>query len=110
MRNDETHISETEIYKLLSDDLRLKIVKMLVKSEMNVSEIIDKCNKDQPLISHKLKELRENGILISYRSGKNIVYKLSDPCIKNVINTVEAASLRIIRTCKCVECNKGDKN
>ncbi|WP_052266624.1 ArsR/SmtB family transcription factor [Picrophilus oshimae] len=103
------HISETTIYKLLSDDLRLKIVKMLIKSNMNVSEIIERCGRDQPLISHKLKELRENGILISYRSGKNIVYRVSDPYIKKIIDTVEAASLRIKQECKYVECN-GDKS
>lgn len=40
---------------------------------------------DQPLISHKLKDLRENGLVISYRSGKNIIYKISDDSLRNLL-------------------------
>ncbi len=98
-------VSDVNIYKMLSDESRLKIIKLLSQGEMDVSTIIDKLAINQSLVSHKLKELRENGLVISYRSGKNIIYKISDDLLKNVVKTAEDAGNRIETICRCVECN-----
>ncbi len=98
-------ITDLNIYKMLSDNIRLKIIKLLIKNEMNVSDIINHFKVDQPLISHKLKELRENGLVKSYRSGKNIIYKISDKSIIIVIKNTEKAGNIIEKICECAECD-----
>ncbi|WP_298276433.1 helix-turn-helix transcriptional regulator [Ferroplasma sp.] len=101
-------ITDLNIYKMLSDELRLKILKMLSVKNMAVGEIVEKTGIDQPLISHKLKELRENGLTVSYRSGKNIIYSLASDSLKEVISVVEAAGSKIDYVCNCVECKEND--
>ncbi|WMT51522.1 MAG: metalloregulator ArsR/SmtB family transcription factor [Ferroplasma sp.] len=101
-------ITDLNIYKMLSDEVRLKILKMLSIQNMAVGEIVEKTGMDQPLISHKLKELRENGLTLSYRSGKSIIYSLSSDSLKEVISVVESAGNKIDYVCNCVECKEND--
>ena len=101
-------VTDLNIYKMLSDELRLKILKMLSVKNMAVGEIVEKTGIDQPLISHKLKELREKGLTVSYRSGKNIIYSLSSDSLKEVISVVETAGSKIDYFCNCVECKEND--
>ncbi len=106
MQKKPEKITDLNVYKMLSDEIRLKIIKLLINGEKNVSDIINNFNIDQPLISHKLRELRENGLLISYRSGKNIIYKISDKSLINIIRITEIAGNKIDKICNCVECNE----
>ncbi len=106
MQKKPEKIIDLNVYKMLSDEIRLKIIKLLINGEKNVSDIINNFNIDQPLISHKLRELRENGLLISYRSGKNIIYKISDKSLINIIKITEIAGNKIDKICNCVECNE----
>ncbi|KPV46366.1 hypothetical protein SE19_05875, partial [Acidiplasma aeolicum] len=99
-------IGEANIYKMLSDETRLKILKLLSSESLSVSGIINKMGMDQPLISHKLKDLRENGLVISYRSGKNIIYKISDDSLRNLLRAGSEAGKKIERICKCAECDE----
>ena len=98
-------ITDLNIYKMLSDSIRLRIMKLLIERERNVSDIINAFNIDQPLISHKLKELRENGLVVSYRSGRNIIYKISNESLINIIKITENTGNKLDKICNCVECN-----
>lgn len=102
-------ITDLNIYKMLSDEIRLKILKMLSIKNMAVGEIVEEIGIDQPLVSHKLKELRENGLTVSYRSGKNVIYSLSSESLKKVISVVEEAGSTVDYVCNCVECKENDK-
>ena len=102
-------ITDVNIYKMLSDEIRLKILKMLSIKNMAVGAIVEETGIDQPLISHKLKELRENGLTVSYRSGKNIIYSLSSDSLKRVISVVEDAGNIVDHVCNCVECKENDE-
>jgi DNA-binding transcriptional ArsR family regulator len=102
-------ITDLNIYKMLSDEIRLKILKMLSLKNMAVGEIVEETGMDQPLISHKLRELRENGLAASYRSGKNVIYSLSSESLKNVISVVEEAGNTVDYVCNCIECKEHDE-
>ncbi|WP_337860315.1 metalloregulator ArsR/SmtB family transcription factor [Ferroplasma sp.] len=102
-------IRDINIYKMLSDEIRLEILKLLSTKDASVGEIIGKVNADQPLISHKLKELRENGLVISQRSGRNIIYSLSDKSLNDVLNITESTGNKIDLACNCAECDLEDK-
>jgi Predicted transcriptional regulators len=102
-------IRDINIYKMLSDEIRLKIMKELSEKDMPVSDIVNAFDVEQPLISHKLKELRENGMVISRRSGKNVIYSISDELLNNVLHITENAGDKLDYTCNCVECDNDNK-
>lgn len=99
-------IGDLEIYKALSDIIRLKILKLLSLGELCVSDIIEKMGESQSLVSHKLKNLRENGLVMSYRSGKNIIYRLSDDSVADFLKMGEQTGYSIKKVCDCVECEE----
>ena len=97
-------VGDLEIYKLLSDQTRLDIIKMLSSGEMCVGDIVKITGKSQSLISHKLMDLREKGIVRSYFSGKKIIYSLSDKTMIDLIIQGEKTGDVINMICNCVEC------
>jgi ArsR family transcriptional regulator len=63
------------IFTLLSDESRLRIVLYLMRNnELNVSEICRQLGQTQPAVSHHLALLRVSGVIEARRSGKNIYY------------------------------------
>lgn len=102
-------IGDLMLYKLMADETRLRILKMLNTGEKSVGEISRIIGVSQPLISHKLKDLRENGLVNSYRSGKNIIYKLSGNQLSYLLEVGENAGTGISSTCECVECEEQEK-
>jgi ArsR family transcriptional regulator len=102
-------IRDINIYKMLSDSIRLEILKTLSVRDESVGEIMEKVIANQPLISHKLKELRENGLVTSHRSGRKIIYSLSDNSLKDILNLTENAGNKINRECNCAECGTDEK-
>lgn len=66
----------TEIFKLLSDESRLRILLLLEKKELCVCQIMGVLNMSQPLISRNLSLLAKAGFLTGRREGKLIFYKV----------------------------------
>ena len=67
-----------EIFKVLSDPTRLKIVQALEIDELCVCDIASLMKLSQPSVSHHLKTLRQTGIVKYRRSGKMAIYSLKD--------------------------------
>lgn len=97
-------IGDLEIYKMLSDRTRLEIVKILTEGELCVGDIVERTGKSQSLISHKLKDLREIGLVQSYYSGKKILYSLTDTSMLDLIEQGRKTGDAINMMCDCVEC------
>lgn len=74
------------IFQTLSDYNRLGILKSIGDKECAVGEIVKATNLSQPLVSHHLKVLKENGILETKRNGPFIYYYLRDNKILYAIN------------------------
>jgi ArsR family transcriptional regulator, arsenate/arsenite/antimonite-responsive transcriptional repressor len=66
-----------EMLKALSDDNRLKIVKMLSCGDMCVCDICENLELSQPAVSHHLKILSDAGLLNTKRDGKWIYYSIN---------------------------------
>lgn len=64
--------------QVLSDANRLKIVRFIADEEKSVSEIVENMRLSQPLVSHHLRALRDQNILVTRRQGPFIFYSLSD--------------------------------
>lgn len=67
-----------KIFKALSDETRLKILKILEKGEICVCEIVSILNMDQPKVSFHLGILKEAGLVKSRKEGNRIFYSIDD--------------------------------
>jgi len=68
----------TKLFKALSDETRLRILKMLEARPLCVCEIQHVLKGSQPNVSHHLKTLYEAGLVDSKRDGLWIAYRITD--------------------------------
>jgi len=66
------------IYKALSDETRLRIVKLLEKGELCVCDIVAALHIAQPKASFHLGVLKEAGLIKDRREGKWMHYRIHD--------------------------------
>ena len=74
----EECIQAAELFKLISDGTRLRILWLLCHCEACVSTIAAVMEMSDPAVSHHLKLLRRSGVIVSRREGKEMYYKLAD--------------------------------
>lgn len=68
-----------ELLKALAHPKRLEIVQLLRKQTLSVTEIQNMLDLPQANLSQHLQILRESGVVITHREGKQIYYRLSHP-------------------------------
>jgi ArsR family transcriptional regulator len=66
------------IFKALSDETRLRIVKLLEKGELCVCDIVAALDMVQPKVSFHLSALKEAGLIKDRKQGKWIHYSLNE--------------------------------
>jgi DNA-binding transcriptional ArsR family regulator len=66
------------IFQTLGDTNRLRIIQYIGEGECSVSEIVQALDLSQPLVSHHLRVMRENKVLVSERKGAFVIYRLGD--------------------------------
>lgn len=91
----ETVINQTQfeeaayLLRSLANEIRLQVVMELAQDEeMSVSELQERTQSEQSLLSHHLTDMRAKGILSCRRSGKNRFYSIKDKRIVNVLKCV----------------------
>ncbi len=75
-----------ELFKIFGDSTRVKILFVLLQSEMNVTEISEKLDMTQPAISQQLRLLKASGLVTSRREGKSNFYSLADDHVSSILN------------------------
>jgi ArsR family transcriptional regulator len=73
-----------ELFKILGDPSRLRIINALILSEMCVCDLATLLEMSQPAVSHHLKALRQTRLVRYRRSGKEVYYSLDDEHVSNV--------------------------
>ncbi len=68
----------TTIFKALSDETRLRIIKLLEKGELCVCDITAALDMVQPKVSFHLSTLKEAGLIKDRKQGKWIHYGLNE--------------------------------
>jgi ArsR family transcriptional regulator, arsenate/arsenite/antimonite-responsive transcriptional repressor len=66
------------IFKALSDETRLRIIKLLEHGELCVCDIVASLDMVQPKVSFHLATLKEAGLITDRKQGKWTHYSLSD--------------------------------
>lgn len=84
----ETFETAANIFRVLGDIERLKIMSLLAEKELCVSEIAAISEEEISTVSQRLKVLKNEKVIKQRRDGKHIYYKLADDHIINVINNV----------------------
>ena len=80
---------QAEIFKALSNPVRLEVIDVLLDGEKCVCEIIEKLNKyEQPHISKSLAKLQKGSLIESRKEGLKVFYKLRCECIGEFIKCI----------------------
>ena len=67
-----------DIYKVLGDPTRLRILHVLLHNEVCVYDISRKIDMGQSAVSHQLRILRNARLVQFRRAGKEVYYSLAD--------------------------------
>jgi DNA-binding transcriptional ArsR family regulator len=68
-------------FKLLSEPMRLKILRTLCDGERTVQEIVNEVNASQANISKHLALMHDNGVVNRRKEGLKCYYRISDDSI-----------------------------
>jgi ArsR family transcriptional regulator len=86
---------QEKIFKALSDRNRIRIVKMLQKKSLCVCEIKDVLKLATSTVSKHLSILREAGLIVDWKDGKWINYKINPEPDSLVANALLYTQLQI---------------
>lgn len=75
-----------KFFKAISDPNRVKIMELLKDKELNVTEICQHFEMQQPSVSHHLSVLKNANIVSGSKRGKEVYYRLDSICITNCCN------------------------
>ena len=77
---------KAELLKTIAHPVRLCILARLIKEEKsNVTDMQGCLDVPQPTVSQHLAKLKSAGILSAERNGTEIIYKIKDKEVKNLI-------------------------
>lgn len=74
--NTSTHLAD--LFSALSDPTRLRIISVLLDSEMNVGEIASQLEMTESAVSHQLRGLRHMRLVRGRKNGRQVYYALDD--------------------------------
>ena len=86
MPDEELLYDLADFFKVFADSTRIKILYVLMQSEMCVCDITQLLNATQSAISHQLRTLKQMKLVKFRREGKTIFYSLSDGHIKKILS------------------------
>lgn len=80
----------SEMLKAIAHPIRLTIVGMLDdEKKLSVTEIHEALNIEQAVASHHLSILKNKGVLLSERSGKNCYYSLKHQRLSQIVACID---------------------
>ena len=86
MPDEELLYDLAELFKVFGDSTRIKILYVLLESEMCVCDIAQLLNMTQSAISHQLRILKQSRLVKFRREGKTIFYYLQDDHVCSILS------------------------
>lgn len=83
---EDTLYDLTELFRIFADSTRIRILYVLLESEMCVCDIAVLLGMTQSAISHQLRALKNARLVKSRREGKTVFYSLADDHVKTIID------------------------
>mgnify|MGYP002742377826 CR=1 FL=1 len=84
MPQEESLYDLAELFKVFGDSTRIRILWALHEVEMCVCDIANVLNMTKSAVSHQLRALREADLVKFRKSGKEVLYSLSDNHVKEI--------------------------
>lgn len=75
-----------DFYKVFGDTTRIRILCVLLESEMCVCDLAEVLGMTQSAISHQLRVLKQMKLVKNRREGKTVYYSLADGHIQSIIS------------------------
>lgn len=76
--NEQQFFMAADIFSMLCDSTRLRILWLLCHAEECVSDIAAAVEMSAPAVSHHLRTLKQSKLITSRREGKEVLYTLAD--------------------------------
>ncbi len=86
MLDSETIRDMADIFKVLGDPNRVKIVQCLAQEELCVCDLAHLLGMSISAVSHQLRALRDRRLVKYRRAGKSVYYSLDDAHITTLFN------------------------
>ena len=77
---------EDTLFRIFGDSTRIRILYVLLESEMCVCDIAALLGMTQSAISHQLRALKNARLVKARREGKTVFYSLADDHVKTIID------------------------
>jgi Predicted transcriptional regulators len=78
MPDQQTFDDSAATFGLISDPTRVKILWLLCHTEDCVANIAAAVGMSSPAVSHHLRVLKQAGLIVSHKDGKEVYYTLAD--------------------------------
>ena len=85
MPSEEVVVEMADIFRMLGEPSRLRIVLALTKGESCVYHLVEACGGTQSGVSHQLRVLKDNKIVKSRRAGQSVFYSIADEHIYKML-------------------------
>jgi DNA-binding transcriptional ArsR family regulator len=95
---------QARFLRCIGEPTRLQILKLLAKGERCVGELTCVLSKEQSLISHHLRALKECNIVKERQEAQKVYYKLTDARLARLIPDSEAL-MKELSLCQYQEVN-----
>ena len=76
--DEHTAAHVAELFRSFSDTSRVRILSALVAREMNVGALADAVGISESAVSHHMRGLRQMGLVVARRDGKEVYYRIED--------------------------------
>jgi DNA-binding transcriptional ArsR family regulator len=76
--DEHTAAHVAELFRSFSDTSRVRIVSVLVSQKMNVGALAQAVGISESAVSHHLRSLRQMGLVVAQRDGKEVYYSIED--------------------------------
>ena len=75
------------LFKVLANDTRLRLLHALArKGELCLTDLAHVVEMTPQAVSNQLQRLLALGILAAQRNGNNVLYRIVDPCVTNLLD------------------------
>ena len=95
---------QARFLRCMGEPTRLQILRLLAEGEKCVGELVCVLNREQSLISHHLRALKECNIVKERQEAQKVYYKLADARLASLIIDCEAL-MKELSLWKCQEVN-----
>ncbi|PRZ15222.1 ArsR/SmtB family transcription factor [Nesterenkonia sandarakina] len=85
MRDDPALISAAQLFKVLGHESRLLLLCQMASSHKTVTELVQLTSMSQPLVSQHLRTLKQAGLVLADRHGREVEHRLADDHVSHVI-------------------------